>query len=250
MSKDISLIIADNVNHTLAKFAIEKTLSVIPCKEVITFSDQPIISGAKFVPIKKNINLYDYSEIMTKHLWLYVETEHALVIQWDGMASNPVLWTDEFLNYDYIGALWKWPINSQKVGNGGFSLRSRKLINALRDTEVKLGTTLSGQNEDVAIAVEYRKLMEQKYSIKYAPESVASVFATENVWSAPTFGFHGLWNVPRFLTKPEIEYIIDNIPAYYWNDLSKTQSLINVLVEQDYQDLAHAVYDRATQGTN
>ncbi len=245
--KDITLIIVDNVNHDLAKFSIEKTLSTIPCKEVITFSDRPIIEGAKFIPIRKNINLYDYSEIMTKHLWAHVETDYAITIQWDGMAVNKDLWDDNFLNYDYIGALWKWPIFGQTVGNGGFSLRTRKLIEALRDTNVKLGTELSGQNEDVAIAVEYRELMKEKYGIKYATPEVASRFATENVWSGPSFGFHGLWNIPRFLTRNEINFVIDHIPLYYWNDLDKTQQLINILVEQDFEDLAHKVYNLATK---
>ena len=247
MSKDITLIIVDNVNHDLAKFAIEKTLSVIPCKEVITFSDRPIIQGAKFIPIRKNINLYDYSEIMTKQLWTYVETDHALTIQWDGMAVNQDLWNDDFLTYDYIGALWAWPIAGQTVGNGGFSLRSRKLIEALRDNNVRLGTEVSGQNEDVAIAVEYRDLMQTKYGIKYATPDVAASFATENVWNGPSFGFHGLWNIPRFLNKDEINFIIDHIPSYYWNDLDKAQHLINVLVEQDHEDLAHKVYDIASK---
>lgn len=242
--KDITLIIVDNSNHELAKFAIEKTLSTIPCKEVITFSDRPIIEGAKFIPIKGKIDLYDYSTIMVKHLWLHVETEYALTIQWDGMAVNRNLWTDDFYNYDYIGAIWPWPIQGIQMGNGGFSFRSRKLIDALRDTEIQIGTPLSGQNEDIAIAVEYRKLLTEKYGINYAPLDLARRFSTENEWLGLTFGFHGLWNIPRFLPRNEVEYIIDSIPDYYWKDPSKTQSLINTLVEQDYRDLAYKVYNK------
>lgn len=248
MNKDFTLVIVDNANHALARFAIEKTLSVVDCKEVITFSDRPIIEGAKFIPIRKNINLYDYSEIMTKQLWTYIETDYVLTIQWDGMAVNKELWDDNFLNYDYIGALWKWPIQNQSVGNGGFSLRTRKLIEALRDTEVKLGTELSGQNEDVAIAVEYRDLMQSKYGIKYATPDVARKFATENVWQGPTLGFHGLWNISRFLTRSEIEYVIEHIPSYFWKDLSKVQSLLDTLVEQNHRDIAQQIYLKVTQG--
>lgn len=245
--KDISLIIVDNSNHSLAKFAIEKTLETINCKEVITFSDRPIIDGAKFIPIKKKINLRDYSEIMVKHLWLHVETDYALTIQWDGMAVNRHLWTNEFFNYDYIGAIWPWPIEGQIMGNGGFSFRSRKLIDALRDTDIKLGTPISGQNEDIAIAVEYRNLLNSKYSINYAPPEVARQFSTENEWLRPTFGFHGLWNVPRFLSKSDIRFITNNIPNYYWKDHSKTNSLLATLVERGYNDIAQEIYNKATQ---
>ena len=38
----------------------------------------------------------------------------------------PEAWTDDFFNYDYIGATW----DDGVVGNGGFSWRSRKLYGA------------------------------------------------------------------------------------------------------------------------
>ena len=245
--KDITLIIVDNSSHDLAKFAIEKTLEAIDCKEVITFSDRPIVEGAKFIPIVNKINLYDYSTVMVKHLWLHVETEYALTIQWDGMAVNRNLWDDAFLNYDYIGAIWPWPIQGINMGNGGFSLRSRKLLDALRDTDIKLGTELSGQNEDIAIAVEYRKLLMEKYGINYAPQEVARRFSTENEWLGSTFGFHGLWNIPRFLNRQEVEQLLFSVKDRYWSDASKANQMIRVLLEQGYEDLAKYCYDKAVK---
>jgi hypothetical protein len=242
--KDISLLIVDNCCPSLAKFAVEKTLETINCKEIITFSDRPIIDGAKFIPIKKKINIRDYSEIMIKHLWLHVDTEFALTIQWDGMAVNKHLWSDCFFNYDYIGAVWLQPIQGQVMGNGGFSLRSRKLFDALRDVDIKLGTQISGQAEDLAIAVEYRNLLESKYNIKYAPPDIARQFSTEHEWIRPTFGFHGLWNIPRFLSKADIEIITENIPNFYWNHPEKTQSLLASLVEHGYIDIAREIISR------
>jgi hypothetical protein len=245
--KDITLVIVDNSNHDLAKFSIDKTLEVMDCKEVITFSDRPIIEGAKFIPIVKNINLYDYSTIMVKHLWPHVETDHVLTIQWDGMAINKDLWNNSFLDYDYIGAIWPWPIQGINMGNGGFSLRSRKLIDALRDTDIKLGTKLSGQNEDIAIAVEYRKLLMERHNINFAPQEVARQFSTENEWLGSTFGFHGLWNIPRFLNKTEVEKIIYNVSNKYWADTSKSNQMIKTLLEKGYTDLANYCYKRAIE---
>jgi hypothetical protein len=246
MSKDITVVIVDTASHTLAKFAIEQTLKAIPCKEVITFSDRSIIDGAKFVPIRQQINLYDYSEIVLKQLWPHVETEYVLIIQWDGMAVNPTMWTDEFLKYDYIGSIWPWPQQGINMGNGGFSLRSSRLIDACRDTEVKLGG-FAGQNEDIAICVEHRKLLQDKYNIKYAPAELAQQFAVENEWlGTKTFGFHGMWNIPRFLPEADIRYVIDNMPIRFWKDLSKVQPLLNILVEQYYDNIAQEVYNKAT----
>ena len=42
-----------------------------------------------------------------------------------------LLWDPKFLNYDYIGALWPHYKENQ-VGNGGFSLRSKKLLESSR----------------------------------------------------------------------------------------------------------------------
>jgi hypothetical protein len=63
------------------------------------------------------------------------------VVQYDGMAANKMHWSDDYYNYDYIGAPWPdrftWIRPEEKVGNGGFSLRSMKLIEALRDPFIK-----------------------------------------------------------------------------------------------------------------
>jgi hypothetical protein len=123
------------------------------------------------------------------------------------------------------------------MGNGGFSLRSRRLIDACRDTEVKLGG-FAGQNEDIAICVEHRKLLQDKYNIQYAPPEVARQFGVENEWlGRKTFGFHGMWNAPRFLPESDIKYIINNMPMRFWKDVSKVQPFVNVLVEQGLNNL-------------
>lgn len=244
MNKDITLVIVDTINHNLAKFSIEQTLKAVPCKDILTFSNKEIISGARLVPIKRQIDLYDYSEIILKQLWTYVETEHVLITQWDGMAVNENLWTDEFLEYDYIGAIWPWPIQNQTMGNGGFSLRSRRLIEACRDPQVYLGD-FAGQNEDIAICVEFRKFLMNEYQIKYAPENIARKFSVENEWlNQQAFGFHGIWNVPRFLDYSGTKFVIDNLPDYIWKDSTKYAQLLNNLDQQIYKDLVELILEK------
>ena len=41
-------------------------------------------------------------------------------------------WRPEFLDYDYIGAVWPHVLDKYNVGNGGFSLRSKALLEACR----------------------------------------------------------------------------------------------------------------------
>jgi hypothetical protein len=224
MTKDITIVIVDNQCHNLAKFAIEKTLQQISCKEVITFSDQEIISGAKLIPIKKSINVYDYSQIMLKHLWLHIETEHALIIQWDGMAVDKNQWDDEYLNYDYIGSAW----GDGQVGNGGFSLRSRKLLDALRNNEIQGGV------EDSVICKDYKQLLE-KNGIKFAHTKLANKFAMEHAYTQPTFGFHGIWNAARYFNNADLKFISENWPDYI-NTSSKKQ-MWNLALKQQGKNL-------------
>ena len=54
-----------------------------------------------------------------------------LLIQWDGYVVNPEAWDPAFLGCDYLGAKWYWHDDGMRVGNGGFSLRSRRLLDAL-----------------------------------------------------------------------------------------------------------------------
>ena len=61
----------------------------------------------------------------------YFDTDYVLTFQSDGFILNPDAWTDEFFNYDYIGA--PWGDNRYAVGNGGFSFRSKKLMNFVSD---------------------------------------------------------------------------------------------------------------------
>jgi hypothetical protein len=63
----------------------------------------------------------------------YIDSDFVLLVEWDGYIINPTAWTNEFLNFDYIGAVWGHHKDGFRVGNGGFSLRSRKLLLATRE---------------------------------------------------------------------------------------------------------------------
>jgi hypothetical protein len=107
-------------------------------------------------------------------------------------------WRDEFLAYDYIGAVWPHFTDNKNVGNGGFSLRSRRLLQVTRDLP-----SSGADAEDVVIARRFRPQLEAQ-GIRFAPESIARQFAYER--TKPTgheFGFHGAFNLVRYLSKAE-----------------------------------------------
>lgn len=139
---------------------------------------------------------YEYSKFIMKELYKYVDTPYVLLIQWDGYVLDASKWKEEWLQYDYIGASWAGYFDGHRVGNGGFSLRSQKLLKILAEDE----HITAIHPEDFNICRTYRKYLEDKYAIKFAPIEVADQFSIEAYGSsvlpdgnkyAGQFGFHG-----------------------------------------------------------
>lgn len=127
----------------------------------------------------------EYSRYVLFELTKHVDTPFALLVQHDGYVTNPEMWTDEFLEYDYIGAPWPpethyTPRGTEvRVGNGGFSLRSKKLLGAFNELRLKFTDNGTGFfHEDGQICNYYRKTLED-YGIKFAPVELAARFSTE-----------------------------------------------------------------------
>jgi len=152
----------------------------------------------------------EYSHYVIYNLHKHINTDYCLLIQWDGFIINSDKWDPEFLNWDYIGGAW--PIrenayidpfdNHQRVGNGGFTLRSRKLLEVpqIEDIpfEVNQGTfykhmNAGSYNEDGNICVHNRHLFE-KHGVRFAPVDVAVRFSQElpvpESKGIRPFGFH------------------------------------------------------------
>jgi hypothetical protein len=114
-----------------------------------------------------------YSDFVLKRLLPHVATKHVLLVQWDGYVVNPAAWEPAFLECDYIGAPWFWQPEGFRVGNGGFSLRSRRLLVALQDPRIVLKDA-----EDLTIGHAFRTLLETEFSIRFADEPLAERFAS------------------------------------------------------------------------
>lgn len=201
--KKISAVIIDTYqNKKLPILAIEKTLEFNKVGKVYTFSDVPYFEGAKFVQIPKITSIKDYEKLVLDSIKNTVQ-EDFLLIQWDGFVLRPSNWRDEFLNYDYIGA----PVlynGKTVVGNGGFSFRSLKLINALAEIRGDVKNQFSDLPEDMLISVGHRVCLE-KLGVIFSPLEIASKFSFESS-EYPTdyrnlFGFHGPWNFAIFFNE-------------------------------------------------
>ena len=119
-----------------------------------------------------------------------IETDYYLGIHDDGFVINPHLWENEFFEYDYIGAPWKDEGQRNRVGNGGFVLKSKKFIDLCRYIEYL------GKHDDGELTNYYYDYFIQN-GCKYAPVEVAMRFSLES--KIPEceynldncFGFHG-----------------------------------------------------------
>lgn len=181
-----------NLDATLA--ALRASLNQIDFAQCLLFTDQalatidPRIRVVQIPPIR---SACDYSRFMLEELAGHVQSDHCLIVQWDGFVLDARQWKPEFLNFDYVGAPWPKFGAGQDVGNGGFSLRSRRLLDSCRDPEF-----VRGAAEDVAICRVNRNFLERRFGLRFADRNVAEHFAFErNVPANKTFGFHGIFNM-------------------------------------------------------
>ena len=191
---NVTVVIVDCANQGKAVLAINKTLKILTPARTIFFTDVDInIDEAKTIVIPKIKSKDEYSYFMIKELWKYITTDYCLVIQHDGYPICEEMWDKEFLEFDYIGAVWNYPDNERAVGNGGCSIRSRKLLEAL-GTDDFIEVT---EQEDDAICRLYGAYLEKTHDIVFAPISVAERFSFE--LREPcyyTFAFHSYFWQP------------------------------------------------------
>ena len=191
---NITLVCIDCANYKSAINAIHKSVKKIEFGRVLFLSDKVFYSNLfETKVIDKITSKEQYSWFMINKLADYIETDYCLVIQYDGYVINPELWDNDWLNFDYIGAPWWY--ESDNVGNGGFSLRSRHLLKLVKNiVDNQYITDIHPEDDFIC-----RKIALP--GCKIAPEEIASKFSWEPNNKYPefknnTFGFHG---VPKLI---------------------------------------------------
>lgn len=235
----ITLFSYSNVFHDLVAFSLEKTLSAKTFDDVVVFSNKKLKLSQKYrhydIIGYKNYKLENYSKFMIENLNSFIETDFVLLTQYDGMATNNKFWDDSYYEYDYIGApfhahlkvmgpvFYEYDLPKFKkwvTGNGGFSLRSKKLLNILQnDKKIKFHFSpiyvFDWIAEDVFICFKYREYLEKEHGIKFAPLDVAINFSTEYFYNEGlSFGFHKIHNIPTFLSEDECCYYYNRLKEY------------------------------------
>ena len=215
---NVTLVLIDCVAHALSAFALRHTLRLIRPKALILVTDRP-----QLIPLPDHlceatllVRKLDSLSKVAYTLWyevpLYARTSHLLIMQYDGFVVWPGAWNDKFLQYDYIGAVWPWH-ETLTVGNGGFSLRSRRLMKHL---SANRSSYPIGDPEDDRLCRIYRPHLEREGFI-WAPDLEAIRFSFERPWSNPrpaSFGFHGIFNLRSILSDHDFATWVSLAPDY------------------------------------
>jgi len=226
---EVTIVIIDCVNVERAQLALDISCTGMSFGAVKFLTSLPT-DDPRAVTIAPINSIEAYSRFCLLDLYRYVETPYVLVVQYDGFILHPAAWQESFLDYDYIGApilLGDWAaekygvptaaLGSLVVGNGGFSLRSKKLLE-LTAVLGRAGNFELSEPEDWAMCYTERMKLEA-VGITFAPVPLAEAFSFEGRTAdyctyKDSFGFHSLrWtDISSWLSlHPEYQSRISNV---------------------------------------
>ena len=186
--KDVTLVSIDDCSDYVSKNNIRiATISRIVPKllDNIEFGDLLFVN-----PFNKNCKYIDaefsginwYNDFVFKKIPYMIKTKYYLVIQYDGFPINFNKWTNDFLDYGYVGG-------GDTLQNGGFSLRDKEdMIRILNSTD-----TINVGNEDHYIShFLTNEPFQSSFKIKSADKYIANKFSHVSPITDVTesFGWH------------------------------------------------------------
>lgn len=247
---NVTLVMIETREHELADLAVRDCIRRATFGEVLIFTDRPGAfdrayaesrdQALRFVKVEDWPDKLGWSRWTWQEMVRHVRTSHMLCIQWDSWIVDPRCWRNEWLRYDYIGAPWWYTNDGMNVGNGGFSLRSTKLMRYLRKHRMDYPCTTA--LDDDLLCRKYRIRL-QDAGFEWAREDEALEFAFECVRPDPKqhhFGFHGCFNFHLVLDHAQLierarmmaasRYITSN--GYMWNNFLQA----NPGIEEELKD--------------
>ena len=197
---------------------LHDTVNITACLLVSPTCPEYLPHFIQHIPCKP-FSYLEYNLFMLYGLAQLVQTDFCLVVQNDGFVINGKNWRDDFFEYDYIGAPVPYlievenqfpkhthkqatwlaqhhnpPAHHYEPQNGGFSLRSRRLLNASRAlslnyqipphdllTQIPVALTWSEgwHHEDTFLTASHRATLEQ-HGLRFASTELAAPFSVEH----------------------------------------------------------------------
>lgn len=222
--RDITLVVLAGSRVAATEAAILDVFGKFGFGQTIFFSESPlsyyILAEEVLTPFR---TVADATRVAWRDTLPRLRTSHALFMHWDGYPVRPEAWTDEFRNYDFIGAVWPW-FTERNVGNTGFSLQSRKFLEAIQHIPIE-------QPEDIVLCRRQRPRLEKEFGVRFAPEAVADRFSVEHgAANAQTFGFHGVWNLLYLLDDEAMRQRLSLMTPDQWAAPNMDMLLVRALI--------------------
>lgn len=160
---------------------IENRLSINEIEEVAMKHFKHLNRHWDFRYIKTKVrSLADYNQLLTSPVfWDNIKYEKVLIFQHDSELLRSGI--EEFLQYDYIGAPWKF---QEHGGNGGLSLRT---VEVMREVTKKFPYNASLGYEDVYFSNHVKQV-----GGNLAPREACSKFSCETIFQLGTLGAHAI----------------------------------------------------------
>ena len=196
---DVTLVMIDATCPELSRLSLADSLAQVECGDVIVCSPERLAGeDVRWVQTPKWNDRLGCSKFIWYELPELVRTDFLLFTSWDAWIVDATQWSDEFLEYDYVGAPW-WYDDGLNVGHG--LLRSRRLMQFLAANR----ETFPLQHpEDDVLSRHYRPALERE-GYRWPSEQLASRFMFECTRPSPNsrhFMFHDSFNFP-FVLKGE-----------------------------------------------
>jgi hypothetical protein len=231
---EVTLVAASSKPIAATIRALRLSLAQIRPARAILFSnvllEADVVAGVDYVKVPKMDSREAYSRFVLKDLADHVATDFVLCVQWDGYVLDAQNWSEEFLEVDYVGAPWPQFDDGYDVGNGGFSLRSLRLLRACQDERVDPNAP-----EDLAICRQARPWLEGDYGIRFADRDLARRFAYER--TAPNgdeFGFHGAFNMAGIMSPAEYRQLLSSLDQGVLRRSDKVEHLKDAFKRLDF----------------
>jgi hypothetical protein len=188
-----TLICADTYNYGGAVASLKKCMAQCEFDRVVFFTNIPLkLDGIDVIQIEDLKGKDGYSHFMLKEMHKYISTDFVLTVQHDSWILDGNLFDERLYDVDWAGALWL-ENDGLANGNGGFSWRSRFLMEAVAKDSLINATS----PEDVCVCRVYRRYLEKNYNLVWASDEVCEQFSFElRTPAQPTFGFHSFFHKP------------------------------------------------------
>lgn len=189
------LAIVEPRRHRFLRFVLYNALYYVPVPIVVFTSNinkewvLDLLGPCQYAQVvcvcESNLTREGYNELVSSPEFYsyFAGFSHCLLFQTDSYMRKPL--DPSFMQYDYVGAPWKWVHHDPHGGNGGLSLRRIQTMVSI----ARAAKRPCGLNEDVF----FSEFLRKDYTAYLPSTVVASSFSVESVHHPDPFGVHCGW---------------------------------------------------------